>query len=120
VASAHRERDFQFVHRAILGGSVTIPPEYAKAKWPETIPSTGIDVSDTSLSWDRREKLSAYARAEVPTYWILNMVDRQLEVFTAPESDAYKNQQVFGPGDRAPIVIDGIEVGMIVVADLLP
>jgi Uma2 family endonuclease len=79
-----------------------------------------VEVSDTSLSWDRREKLSAYARAEVPTYWILNLVDRQLEVFTAPESDAYKNQQVFGPGDRAPIKIEGIEVGAIAVADLLP
>jgi hypothetical protein len=39
---------------------------------------------------------------------------------TAPESDAYKNQQIFGPSDRAPIVINGIEVGTIVVADLLP
>lgn len=79
-----------------------------------------VEVSDTSLSWDRREKLSAYTRAEVPTYWILNLVDRQLEVYTAPESDAYKNQQVFGPGDRAPIQIDGIDVGVIAVADLLP
>ncbi len=79
-----------------------------------------VEVSDTSLAWDRREKLSAYARANVPSYWILNLIDRQLEVFTAPESGAYKNHQIFGPSDRAPMVIDGVQVGTIAVADLLP
>jgi Uma2 family endonuclease len=79
-----------------------------------------VEVSDTSRSWDRREKLSAYARANVPTYWILNLVDRQLEVFTAPGSDGYKNQRVLGLSDRAPIVLDSIEVGMVAVADMLP
>ena len=32
MASAHRERDFQFAHRAILGGSVTVPPRNAKRR----------------------------------------------------------------------------------------
>jgi Uma2 family endonuclease len=79
-----------------------------------------VEVSDTSLAWDRREKLAAYARARVPTYWILNLVDRQLEVFTSVEPSGYQSQQILGPGDRAPVVIDGVEIGFIAVADLLP
>jgi Uma2 family endonuclease len=78
------------------------------------------EVSDTSLPWDRREKLLAYARAQVPTYWILNLVDRQLEVFTSPQSVGYLSCEVLGPGDQAPVVIGGAEVGRITVADLLP
>jgi Uma2 family endonuclease len=79
-----------------------------------------VEASDTSPSWDRREKLSAYARANVPTYWILNLVDRQLEVFTSPTSDGYQTSEVFGADDRAAVVIDGVTVGLITVADLLP
>ncbi len=79
-----------------------------------------VEVSDTSLLWDRREKLAAYARAGVPTYWIVNLVDRQLEVFTAPDSTGYQSRQILGPTDRAPVVIDGVEVGSINVADMLP
>jgi Uma2 family endonuclease len=78
-----------------------------------------IEVSDTSLAWDRREKLAAYARAAVPSYWILNLIDRQLEVFTSPESQVYRARQVLGPGDKAPVVIDGAEAGKIAVAALL-
>ncbi len=55
-----------------------------------------IEVSDTSLSWDRREKLSAYARAGVPIYWILNLVDRQLEIYSDPTPTGYQARQIIG------------------------
>jgi Uma2 family endonuclease len=79
-----------------------------------------VEVSDTSLPWDRREKLAAYARAGVPTSWILNLVDRQLEVFTSVASSGYQLQRILGPSDRAAVVIEGVEIGLITVADLLP
>ena len=60
-----------------------------------------------------------HARA-APTYWIVNLVDRQLEVFTAPDSAGYQARQILGPADRARVVIDGVEVGSINVADMLP
>jgi Uma2 family endonuclease len=78
-----------------------------------------VEVSDTLLSWDRREKFSAYARAGVPCYWILNLVDRQLEIFTSPESQGYRDRQVLGPGEQASVVIERVEVGLISVTDLL-
>jgi hypothetical protein len=55
----------------------------------------------------------------VPTYWIVNLVDRQLEVFTAPDSNGYQTREVLGPPDRAPVVIEGTIVGSIAVGDLL-
>lgn len=43
-----------------------------------------IEVALTSLDRDRGEKLLAYARGGVPVYWIVNLVDRQIEVHTGP------------------------------------
>ncbi len=79
-----------------------------------------IEVSDCSLSWDRGEKLSAYARAGVPTYWILNLVDRHLEIYSDPKPTGYLDCQITGPAGQARVVIDHAEVGVIAVADLLP
>ena len=79
-----------------------------------------VEVSETSLAWDRGEKLSAYARARVPTYWILNLIERQLEVYTSPESGAYQTRRILRPTDRVAVVIDGAELGLIAVSELLP
>jgi Uma2 family endonuclease len=79
-----------------------------------------VEVADTSLSWDRGPKLMAFSRAGVPTYWILNLVDRQLEVFTSPGAAGYQTHVILGPSDRASIVIGGVEAGSIKVGDILP
>jgi Uma2 family endonuclease len=78
-----------------------------------------VEVADTSLSWDRGPKLLAFARAGVPTYWILNLIDRQLEVYTSPDSAGYKSRAILGPSDTAPIMIAGVEAGSISVGDIL-
>jgi Putative restriction endonuclease len=62
----------------------------------------------------------AYARGRIPIYWIINLVDRQVEVYSNPRRGQYGSSQVFKPGQDVPIVIDGVEVGRIAVADLLP
>jgi Uma2 family endonuclease len=79
-----------------------------------------VEVSDTSLSWDPGEKLSAYARASIPTYWIINLVDRQLEIYTNPTLTGYQDCQILGPADHGRVVIVRVETGAIAVADLLP
>jgi Uma2 family endonuclease len=45
-----------------------------------------VEVADSSLSYDRVTKAALYARAGVPEYWILNLVDRLLEVHRQPQS----------------------------------
>jgi Uma2 family endonuclease len=78
-----------------------------------------VEVSDTSLSWDRAGKMFAYARAGVPTYWILNLIDRELEIYSRPTPGGYEDRRVLKLGDQASIVIDQVEVGRIAVNDLL-
>ncbi len=51
-------------------------------------PALVVEVAESSLAFDRREKGSLYARAGVPDYWILNLVDRVLEVYRDPTPDA--------------------------------
>jgi Uma2 family endonuclease len=83
-----------------------------------------VEVADASLERDRGWKKRIYAAAEIPVYWIVNLVERQVEVFTGPsgrgDSPDYGTIQVCRPGDHVPVVLDSTEVGRIAVNDLLP
>jgi Uma2 family endonuclease len=46
-----------------------------------------VEVGDSSLQFDRRDKGSLYARARIAEYWIVNLIDRVLEVYRDPEPD---------------------------------
>src|SRR5262249_41645348 len=50
-------------------------------------PALVVEIAETSLAFDRGEKASLYARAGVGDYWILNLVDRVLEVLRDPGPD---------------------------------
>jgi Uma2 family endonuclease len=53
-----------------------------------TRPVLVVEVAEASLAFDREHKGSLYARAGVPDYWIVNLVDRVLEVYRDPTSSA--------------------------------
>jgi Uma2 family endonuclease len=83
-----------------------------------------IEVADTTLSRDRGIKLRSYARAGIPVYWIINLVERRIEIYTTPdrhETDpTYHDCQVYGISDMIPVVLDGASIGSVAAADLLP
>jgi Uma2 family endonuclease len=79
-----------------------------------------VEVADTSLDRDRGPKKTAYGRDRIPVYWIINLVDRQVEVYSNPRRGVYHSSQIFKPGQDVPIVIDGSMIGSIAVADILP
>jgi Uma2 family endonuclease len=79
-----------------------------------------VEVADSSLDRDRGEKWLAYAKGRVTRYWIVNLVDRQVEVYSDPTVTGYRSSQVFRPGQDVPIVVDGTEIARIAVADMLP
>jgi Uma2 family endonuclease len=59
-----------------------------------------IEVSDTSLRFDRKRKTSVYARAGIPEYWIVNLQTRQLIVQRSPSAKgAYSESMELGDGD---------------------
>jgi Uma2 family endonuclease len=83
-----------------------------------------VEVADSSLRRDSTLKKRIYARAEVPVYWIVNLIERRIEVYTNPsgagEHPDYQQRQDYGENDEVPVVLDGKEVGRIRVRDLLP
>lgn len=53
-----------------------------------------IEVADSSLAFDRGEKLAIYAASGIPEYWIVNLVDRQIEIFRDPVRNQYASASV--------------------------
>ncbi len=83
-----------------------------------------IEVSDSTLSQDRNQKGRLYARAGVPYYWIINLADGWVEVYTDPDSAAatpsYRTRTDCQLRDQVPLILDGQTVAMVPVTDLLP
>jgi Uma2 family endonuclease len=78
-----------------------------------------VEVADSSLTADR-EQANLYAQAGIPAYWIINVKDAQVEFYSNPGENGYQNREVLLAGDELTLVIAGISVGPIAVADLLP
>jgi Uma2 family endonuclease len=79
-----------------------------------------VEVSDATLAKNRGPKCEAYGRAGIPVYWIVNLIDRQVEVYTSPTPHGYRARQNYRPGEKLDVVIVGTVVGSIAVDDILP
>ena len=82
-----------------------------------------IEVADATLTYDREAKGPLYARERLPLYWIANLVDGRIEVFSDPKagkSPAYRQRRDFTAGEAVPLVLDGREIARIPVRELLP
>lgn len=72
---------------------------------PKALPTTAdliIEVSHSSLAFDRKEKAALYAKAGIPEYWILDVAGRRVEVCREPGAlqdkpgtFAFANRQIF-------------------------
>ncbi len=79
-----------------------------------------VEVAESTLERDQGIKLIAYAKGGIPTYWIVNLVERRVEVYTRPSSSGYGSRTDFVAGDHFPVVFDGVELGKIAVDSILP
>ena len=59
-----------------------------------------IEVSDSSVDYDRNEKLPRYARAGIPEVWLTILPERVIEVHTEPAGGRYTQMRTFRPGDN--------------------
>src|SRR6478736_7467433 len=57
-----------------------------------------IEVAESSLTKDRGRKLRMYASCGVPEYWVVNLQDRCIEVYTEPSPDAYSRTERYERG----------------------
>jgi Uma2 family endonuclease len=77
-----------------------------------------VEVAESSLFHDRKRKSRLYARAGIPEYWILNLVDWCLEVYREPKSGEYASRTTLREGDSvSPLARPETSVP---VADLFP
>lgn len=58
-----------------------------------------IEVSDSTLEYDRQIKLPLYARAGVPEVWIINLVEGVIETYSQPSGDSYLAAKPFARGE---------------------
>jgi Uma2 family endonuclease len=79
-----------------------------------------VEIAESSLAADQTDMTRVYAASDIPIYWIVNLVDRQLEVYSNPGPNGYSSVLILKPGQDLPVIIDGVEVGRIAVADMLP
>lgn len=95
------------------------PRDYLKGHPTPKDVALVVEISDTSLAKDRR-RVRIYGNARIPFYWIINLVHRQIEVYSGPNSGGYSSRVEFTAGQNVPIMIDGVQVGTIAVDDVLP
>ena len=83
-----------------------------------------VEVSMITLARDRGRKRRIYAHAGIPVYWLANLRENHLELYTEPSgpspNPSYRNVQTFALDDSVPVVIEGREVGRILVRDIFP
>ena len=99
------------------------PDDYSRAH--PSRPVLTVEVAEQSLAADRQRKGSLYARAGLADYWVLNLVDRVLEVYREPTSDSaapfgwrYARTEVFDASARVtPLASPGSSIS---VSQLLP
>jgi len=77
-----------------------------------------VEVSDSSLDYDRARKAAIYAAAGIPEYWISNLVDGTLEVHREPDAGRYRSVSVLRK-DQAVVPAEASRRA-IAVRDLLP
>ncbi|MEO0330103.1 MAG: Uma2 family endonuclease [Bacteroidota bacterium] len=53
-----------------------------------------VEISDSTYSYDRNKKYTQYAMAGIPVYWIVNLNQQQVEVYSQPDGDQYQKAEV--------------------------
>jgi Uma2 family endonuclease len=80
-----------------------------------------VEVAASNVSEDR-QMADVYGPAGIPVYWIVNLIARQVEVYTLLKrrgASRYGKPLFFKAGQSVPVVIKGVEVGRIAVAGIL-
>ena len=70
-----------------------------------------VEVSDTTLNYDRRTKSMLYGAAGIIEYWIVNLSEQRIEVYREPQSDGYRTTTRYAPGETlSPLAFPGVDI----------
>ncbi len=81
-----------------------------------------IEVSESSLASDREYKGELYAAAGIPRYWIVNLVDRQLEIYSDPDpaKGQYRSCEILTENQQVVLCWEGLDPITFSVKEFLP
>ena len=97
---------------------VNSSPNPRDVRTEKSKPLLVIEVSDSSLRFDRDQKARIYAKAGIADYWIVNLIDDELEVCRDPVDGAYATRLVLQATEIvSPLSFPDLEIA---VSDLLP
>jgi Uma2 family endonuclease len=69
-----------------------------------------IEVSDSTLKYDREIKIPLYAKAGISEVWIVNIEEQVFEVYKSPNQDIYEHVQTYGKGEVIQIKNLGLSI----------
>ncbi len=77
-----------------------------------------VEISDSTLAFDRHEKAALYASAGIPEYWVIDPTGRRLLVHRKPQPDGYGALETLAESESVfPLAAPGQSLA---VCDLLP
>jgi Uma2 family endonuclease len=83
-----------------------------------------VEVAEATLARDQGERKRLYAEAKIPIYWLANLAERCLEVYTDPVSlgavTDYRTSMIYGIDGNVPVIIDERTIGKLPVRELFP
>ncbi|MER2529401.1 MAG: Uma2 family endonuclease [Candidatus Competibacter denitrificans] len=98
----------------VLGGYEEPQPDIALLRWREDYYRTShpraedvlliIEISDSTLHYDRDVKIPLYARNGIPEVWLLDIQNRQLDIYREPINGQYQQRDSRRTGQIAPIL----------------
>lgn len=69
-----------------------------------------VEISNRTLTKDLEEKSVTYARNSIREYWVIDLVNNKLWLFTNPQKDGYQNRQEITEGIINPIAFPEIRI----------
>lgn len=83
-----------------------------------------VEIADATLRRDRGIKKRIYARAGIPVYWLVNLVEQTITLYGEPDPMAnppdYRRHKSYRRGEIVPVVIDGAAIGHVAVNKVIP
>jgi len=112
--------------RSVFEPDIALVPDHPSYgnSWPHAkVAQLVAEVSDIELARDRDYKLPRYASAGVPTYWIVNLIDQRIEVYSKPvggRRPTYAMRRDYLHGEDVPVHVNGKKATSINASELLP
>ncbi len=125
--ACRRQSDYRWTKSSRIGGYAEPQPDIALLRWRDDyyeplilIPKMYcffIEISDSTLRYDRDIKIPLYAKNGIPEVWLLDIQNRQLEIYREPINGVYQQRDCRRAGQIAPILCPDAVIDL---AELFP